>query len=76
MSIFKMAAISKLPLLFWGIIGCVQVDFVQDLLPEIPKKSNSCIILSKSKKNKCCSEIPATRSILFLICTVVTISAL
>jgi hypothetical protein len=31
-------------------MACVQVDFVQALLPEIPEKSNSCIILPKSKQ--------------------------
>jgi hypothetical protein len=52
--------------------------FDQALLPEYPKKSNSCIlsISAKSKQMLRCTEIPATRSVLFLICIVVTISAL
>jgi hypothetical protein len=48
---------------------CVQVDFVQALLPEFPKKINSCI-LYRQNQNKCCTEIRATCSVLFLICTV------
>jgi hypothetical protein len=31
-------------------MACVQVDFVQALLPEFPKKSNSCMISQKSKQ--------------------------
>jgi hypothetical protein len=42
----------------------VQVDFVQALLLEFLKKSNSYINQSKR-----CTEIVATRSLLFLICT-------
>jgi hypothetical protein len=44
-------------------MACSQVDFVQALLPEFLKK------LYHQNQNKCCTEIPGTRSILFLICT-------
>jgi hypothetical protein len=58
-------------------MACVQVDFVQALLPEFPKKSNSCMYYMYPKnQNKSCTDIPATRSVLFLICSLVTISAL
>jgi hypothetical protein len=31
-------------------MACVQVDFVQALLPEFQQKSNSCFISAKSKQ--------------------------
>jgi hypothetical protein len=49
-------------------MACVQVDFVQPLLLEFPKKTDSCIIY-RQNQNKCCTEIPATYSVLFLVCT-------
>jgi hypothetical protein len=61
-------------------MACVQVDFVLALLPELSKKSNSCIMYWQNQ-NKHCNEIlypqhvksvdtiPTTRSVLFLICT-------
>jgi hypothetical protein len=30
-------------------MACVQVDFIQALLPEFPKKSNSCIIYRQNQ---------------------------
>jgi hypothetical protein len=33
-----------------SMMACVQVDFVQALLPEFSKKSNSCNISEKSKQ--------------------------
>jgi hypothetical protein len=35
-------------------MACVQVDFVQALLPEFPKKSTSCIISTKLKQMLYC----------------------
>jgi hypothetical protein len=49
-------------------MACVKVDIVQPLLPEFPKKSYSCIIYQQNQ-NKRCTDIPATHSIFFLICT-------
>jgi hypothetical protein len=56
-------------------MACVQVDFVQALLLQFPRKCYSCIIYQQNQNNGC-TEIQATRSVLFLICTVVTICAL
>jgi hypothetical protein len=33
-------------------MGCVQVDFIQALLPEFPKKSNSCIIYQQNQNKR------------------------
>jgi hypothetical protein len=63
-----MAAISKLGNYGENRMACVQVDFIQALLPELAKKSNSCIIY-RQNQSKRCTEIPATHSVLFLICT-------
>jgi hypothetical protein len=56
-------------------MACVQVDFIQALLPEFPKKSNYGIIY-RQNQNKRCTEIPETRSVFFIFVLVVTISAL
>jgi hypothetical protein len=49
-------------------MACVQVDFIQALLPELVKKSYSCIIY-RQNQSKRCTEIPATHFVLFLIYT-------
>jgi hypothetical protein len=51
-------------------MACVQVNFVEAFIAKVFDKTK-CIILQN--QNKCCTEIPATRSVLFLICTMVTI---
>jgi hypothetical protein len=55
-------------------MACVQVDFVQALLAEFPK--SPILVLYHQNQIKCCTEIPATRSVFFLLVRMVTISAL
>jgi hypothetical protein len=56
-------------------LACVQVDFVQALLPEFPKKSNSCIISPKSKQMLYRDFGNSFRFVSYLYRRVVTISS-
>jgi hypothetical protein len=60
---------------FWQLRGntawpaCVQVNFVQALLPEFPKESNYCIISPKSKQTPCRDSVKLIPfCFLFVLC--------